>query len=308
MLELLALGLSNKAIARRMGYKHGTTRVYLHQLYRKLGVAGKTAAVVWYVDQHGGSPRSSAARAASRMPSTPGSGESVGDIALRADLFTALGAMSLLIGPHGRLWEVAARLKGEGVDAAVSARRGRSRVLWESLLRGDFAHGKRVHDDDEESRRVLDSPADAVQLALLLWLGGHSAAAARLTSQIARAKQGSARATARDIHLLEAVRDAIERKKADALERIYRSAVDAAAHTPARHVAMAALFHAYALHGEADRARRTAQALWAEAEASRQHLQAMGERVFGQDASLPRPASALAAASAARPKEEVTGR
>ena len=50
MLELLSLGISNKAIAAKLGYQHGTTRVYLHALYRKLGVASKTAAVVWYVD------------------------------------------------------------------------------------------------------------------------------------------------------------------------------------------------------------------------------------------------------------------
>src|SRR5258708_12525077 len=50
LLELLSLGISNQAIAAKLGYQHGTMRVYLHHLYRKLGVPSKTAAVVWYVE------------------------------------------------------------------------------------------------------------------------------------------------------------------------------------------------------------------------------------------------------------------
>jgi DNA-binding CsgD family transcriptional regulator len=307
LLELLAQGHANKAIAKKMGYKDGTTRVYLHQLYRRLGVAGKTAAVVWHVNQRAlavAQERAAAAKPAAAP--TTGREESAGDFALRTDLLTALGAMSLLVGPYGRVWEVASRLKGERSDPAVEERRLRVRGLWEALLRGDFAHGKRLHDEGEELYRMLE-PSEAVPLALLLWLGGYTGSAARVSAHIASARHGSHRASARELNLLEAVRDATETRKADAIERIHRAASEAPAHTPARHLAMAALFHAYAAQRDTDRARRTAQALWAEAESSRQHLQAMGER-FVHEVSLPRPATAAAAASASRRKEEIIGR
>ena len=306
LLELLSQGLANKVIAKRMGYKHGTTRVYLHQLYRKLGVAGKTAAVVWYVDQREAAPaRTSRARPAEPKRRAGAREESVGDFALRTDLFTALGAMSLLVGPYGRLWEVAVRLKGEVPDAAVEARRVRARGLWEALLRADFAHAKRLYDDADELRDALQAPSEAVLLALLLSLGGYANASARVCLQLSRARRGTHRASAREMHLLEVVRAAFEIRKADAIERIHRAAMDAPAHTPMRHMAMAALFHAHMAHGDAERARHAAQALCAEAESSRQHLQSMGERIFAEDAAP--VAAAIAAASATRHKE-VAGR
>ena len=39
MLELLAQGASNRLVAKRMGHTEGTMRVYLHNLYKKIGVA-----------------------------------------------------------------------------------------------------------------------------------------------------------------------------------------------------------------------------------------------------------------------------
>ena len=55
MLELLAQGAGSKHIAKELGYQDGTMRVYLHNLYRKIGVANKTEAVIWYL-KRGGSP------------------------------------------------------------------------------------------------------------------------------------------------------------------------------------------------------------------------------------------------------------
>ena len=49
MLELLAKGASSKEMARDLGFREGTMRVYLHNLYRKLGVKSKTSAVSWYL-------------------------------------------------------------------------------------------------------------------------------------------------------------------------------------------------------------------------------------------------------------------
>jgi DNA-binding CsgD family transcriptional regulator len=48
MLELLAEGKRSRQIAQAMGYQEGTMRVYLHNLYRYLGVANRLEAVIWY--------------------------------------------------------------------------------------------------------------------------------------------------------------------------------------------------------------------------------------------------------------------
>jgi DNA-binding CsgD family transcriptional regulator len=297
MLELLSLGISNKAIAAKLGYQHGTTRVYLHALYRKLGVASKTAAVVWYVDYL----KANSARKAQDAAAPVSLDESVGDLALRADLFTALGAMSLFLGAYGKLWQVAERLKGVEADSAADAPRRQSRSLWEALLKGDFAYGKRLFDGGEAARQMLDSPGDGVLIALLLQFGGYSGAAGQVTSQLARMKRGTRRVSSRDMQLLEAVR-AVEGRKDAALERVYRAAVEAPAQTPARHLALAALYHAYRAGGDVERAKATAEALWAEAEASRRNLEAMGERPLAREAAPPRPATHGAKVSVPRRK------
>ena len=146
MLELLAQGEPSKEIARKLGYRAGTMRVYLHDLYRKLHVSNKTAAVVWYFDNFR-APPTPQPREQAGDGSLAGLEETVGDMAVRTDLFTALGAMSTLVGPYGKLWQVAARLKGTRLEGeAERARRGRA--LWEALLRGDFAAGKKRYDHD----------------------------------------------------------------------------------------------------------------------------------------------------------------
>jgi len=303
MLELLSQGLSNMAIAKRLGYKHGTTRVYLHGLYRKLGVIGKTAAVVWYIDHL----KVESAREADVAAAALSFDETVGDLALRTDLYTALGAMNLFLGPYGKLWQVAARLKGGASGASADVRR-QSRGLWEAFLKGDFAYGKRLHDAGTLVQQLLESPADGLLLALLLLFGGYSRSAGNVTSQLARLKRGTHRVPARDLELLDAARGAVEARQAVALERIYRVAMDAPTQTPGRHIAMAALYHAYRAHDEPERARGTADALWAEAEASRQHLQAMGEHPLIQSTLPPKPATPAAKDSTPRRRETLAAR
>jgi len=289
LLELLAKGMPNAAIAKRLGYKHGSTRVYLHNLYRKIGVAGKTAAVVWYFDQ-------AKSRSASDDAVTD---DSVGDMAIRIDPFTALGAMGMLLGPYGKVWSVGNRLKG-AVDFGAETGRRRTRALWLALLKGDFAHGKAAV---EAPRASFDSPADAVLAALLLYLGGHAAPANRVRTQLSRMK----RVPVRDVHLVDAVRDLAENGDVGALERIHRIASDSAAQTPSRHIAMAALFHAYKAAGDLDAAKGTAEALWAEADVARRQLAAMGERPFAENVAPPRP-TAGAKQAAPRHKEAITAR
>jgi DNA-binding CsgD family transcriptional regulator len=51
MLALLAKGFSVRAVADAVGLSYGTTRVYLCNLYGRLGVGNKTQAALWYVQR-----------------------------------------------------------------------------------------------------------------------------------------------------------------------------------------------------------------------------------------------------------------
>lgn len=303
MLELLARGDSSKEIAKKLGYKPGTTRVYMHDLYRKLGVANRSAAAAWYFNRFK-APAASAAQAGPAKP--PALEESVGDMAVRTDLLTALGAMSMFLGPYGKLWQVAARLKGAGTDPQLEERRAMSRSVWEALLKGDFAFGKRLCDGGSATTLAAHAPADAVLLAALLLLGGYTHAADRISGALNPRKRGT---PARSGHeLLPALADAVHSGKKDALERLHALASSPVA-DPARHVATAVLFHVYVMRGELDHARHVADTLWSEAEGSRQHLDAMGERTFRPGNALPTPPvqqGARAAGSGRR--EKVTAR
>jgi DNA-binding CsgD family transcriptional regulator len=291
MLELLSRGLSNAVIAGKLGLKHGTTRVYLHALYRKIGVASKTAAVVWYAE-HLKTAATRDAAAALRLD------ESVGDLALRTDLYTALGAMNLLIGPYGRVWHVASRLKG-GADPQMEGARRRTRSLWELFVKGDFAQAKRISDRDDAGASSALS-IDAMLLALLAAFGGHASVASRVATQLMRSRRGSQGLSAKDGHMLEAACRAADARDRAGLEALHRAVSGAAEHTLTRQAGIVALYHAYRAHGDADRAKAAAHALWAEAENARQQLQAMGERPFPREVTLPEPAAGDAKDSAPR--------
>ena len=247
LLELLGRGLSNEDIARKLGYSHGSIRVYLHKLYKKVGVEGKTAAALWYLE----------ASASSAAP-VPAADESVGDMALRTNLLTALGAMSLFIGPYGKLWHVAARLKSSTPQPGGYENRQRCRPLWEALLKGDFAQGKRATDPR--------SPVESLLVLLLLRLGHFTKQAGKLSATLLKRKSIGPG----EVDLLDAVQEA-------APGRIEKIAAKFDSFAPSRHVVLATLFHVYKASGDPQKAGRTAETLWAEAEVSRQHLKAMGE-------------------------------
>lgn len=289
MLELLAQGATSRLIAEKMGYQDGTMRVYLHMLYRKLGVANKTEAVVWYLNRvRAKEEGDDFDRPAPRLaPEDP-----LGEMALEEGLHTALGVMGYFIGPYGRIWEVGIRLSGEALDEPALARRGRSRGLWRALLRGDFAYGKRLYDSEMSTALQADAPCDATLLAALLMLGGHARAGERLAGQLATKRKGAPGATPRDLALLRALREAVEGRDMSSLASLHRLATDKAAPAVSRQVAMAVLFHGYKARKDPERARQTANALWAEAEAARKHLQAMGERPLESPVVVPAPAPA----------------
>lgn len=49
MLRMLTKDWSAPQIGKRLGLTKGTTRVYLHDLYRKINVSGRAGAAVWAV-------------------------------------------------------------------------------------------------------------------------------------------------------------------------------------------------------------------------------------------------------------------
>jgi hypothetical protein len=304
MLELLAQGGSGRTIAATLGYREGSTRVYLHELYKKLGVNNKTAALLWYLEQSGKTFRHNDMAAGS--PETCHPDRSFGDMALRTNLFVALGVMNMFLGPYGKSWEVGHRLKGGRMDPRLNARRGQSRLLWEALLKGDFAYGKRLYDEDATVRILVDSPSDGVLLALLLLIGGYTGAAARVIAHLAAGRKGGVGVTLAERTLVLALRDALNANSGEALAGLYQLAAGRSSSTTIRQIAMVALYWAYRARKDSDRARGTANAICAEAEAARQQLQALGERPVYGDATLPRPA-AMKARSARSYVRKLTG-
>ena len=300
MLELLAQGASSRAIAKRMGYREGTMRVYLHNLYKRIGVKGKTQAVIWFL----GRTRPAAEKRPPAAQLLAATEESFGDMALRENLYAALGVMSTFIGPYGRVWEVGMRLKGDEIDEATLTRRAQSRLLWHALLEGDCAYGKELFDADQAERIAYDAPSDGGLLVALLMIGGYSSAAERVLSQLASKRKGAAAMAAREIAVVRALRDALHSHDEASLTTLYNQASEASANPVASHIAMVMLFHAYRARKDVERARGTANAIWAAAEAARQHLEAMGVRPLGRDMALPRPAKSTAR-EPAPPREKV---
>ena len=310
MLELLAEGASARIIARKLGYSEGTTRVYLHNLYRAIGVRNKTEAVIWHLGRvRREEMRHEAAAAAPPAPAPAKVAATVGEMALAEDLYTALGVMGSFLGPFGHLWEAGLRLKGGELDEKMLARRGQARLLWRALLRGDFAYGKALYDEGLADRLLQhEGPSEALLVACLLWIGGYSGAAARVSSGLGDKRKGAAALGAREAALVRALQDAFERHPDSGIAALTELAQQENARAPlVRQAALAALFHACRAARETDRAQRAADALWNEAESTRQQLEAMGVRPLTRQAAAGRAAKpAAVAATGARAKATVT--
>jgi DNA-binding CsgD family transcriptional regulator len=287
MLELLAGGASTRVIAKKMSYSEGTVRVYLHNLYKKLGVKNRTEALLWQLDH----VRVTQERAAAPVPrsAAPLADESFGDAAVREGLLAPLGIMESFTGPYGRVWEVAARLKGQGPDDAALAARAEARTLWRTLLQGNFSYGKTLVDQGAADGWAESSPADAVLLACLLILGGYSHAADGWIAQLGRARKGARAAWGREVTLVRALREAIYAGDDEAVGEIHRLATERSSNVTVKQLAIVSLFHVYRHRRDAARARDTANVLWHEAESARRDLEAMGVRPLSREASLPRP-------------------
>ncbi|HXN15994.1 MAG TPA: helix-turn-helix transcriptional regulator [Usitatibacter sp.] len=285
MLELLSQGASARVVAQKMGYSEGTMRVYLHHLYKVIGVRNKTEAVIWHLNRARAKENGSASPPAAALPSQA----SFGEMALAEDLYAALGVMSSFLGPYGHVWEAGVRMKGVHIDQKVLARRAQSRLLWRALLKGDFGYAKTLYDESISERLLCDAPSDAALLVSLLLIGGYSSAAEDLVARLRNKRKGGSGISAREAALLRSLQDALYAKEAAPMTALYNLAVENTTAPILKQVAMVALFHVYKARKDADRARRTANAIWAEAEAARQQLEAMGVRPLGRAMSLPRP-------------------
>ena len=272
MLELLAQGAGSKLIAKELGYQDGTMRVYLHNLYRKLGVANKTEAVIWYM-RNAEAHRPGAVPAAAAQPFHD---DPVGQMALGDGLYATLGVMGQFLGPWSRAWEVGAKLAGE--DSDIPPEGLRARGLWNALLKGDFAAGKADFESDEGSGFIGGQEAKpasgAVYLAAVLVAGGYSHAARQFISRLKDKRRSGPTLPAREASLLDAALEAFEGR--DGVARLQKLA-EGNAPAPFRQLAMALLFHAALYRRDNVLARQVAATIWKEAEAVRKELRGMGD-------------------------------
>ena len=298
LLELLSEGASTAVLAKKLGYSPGTVRVYLHNLYRTIGVRNRTEAVLWHLNR---------VRPAQGMPmaqraSAALADQTFGEVAAREGLLAALGVMESFIGPYGRVWEVGMRLKGEALDERTLCLRDDSRLLWRALLQANFGYGKAVCDEGACDAMLGDSPSDGLLLAAILVLGGYSHAADGCIAKLNRARKAGRTLSARETGFLRALKGAVYDADADALGTVSQLAGDKSTPTVLKHVATAALFHVYRGQRDAPRAVETANVLWAEAESARQQLEAMGVRPLARETAIPKPGKPVARALATREK------
>jgi hypothetical protein len=143
---------------------------------------------------------------------------------------------------------------------------------------------------------LLDQPSDAVLVACVLTIGGFSAAAQKLAAQLQHRRRTAVGISQRESNLLAAVEGAMAVNAEAGLTSLHHIAESPNAPI-LRQVAMACLFHAYRARKDNARAHATANAIWSEAEKTRQQLEAMGVRPLARDAALPHPTRSGAKAS-----------
>jgi DNA-binding CsgD family transcriptional regulator len=56
ILTLVAEGMANKQIARRLGIAEHTVKIHLGNAFRRIGVSDRTSAALWVREQLGASP------------------------------------------------------------------------------------------------------------------------------------------------------------------------------------------------------------------------------------------------------------
>ena len=284
MLELLARGMSSGEIAEQLGYQPGTMRVYLHNIYGKLGVRNKTAAILWYFS-HRKQIEDTTAKPSFNSPSPVG--ESFGSAALRTGLLASLGVMGTFIGPYSRSWEVSVRLQSVALTKRDNELRTSSRALWEALLRADWHYAKLLLDNGDATGVMLDSPFDGVVLVAMLLIGGYSASADRVLERLSPSKRGVSGAKASELKLLLMLRNAFTLDKPAEAGEITHLAETHSANRLFKQLTMICAFYTHQFCKDTQRAGLCADAIWIEAEAVRQHLLEVGEQILPTIARLP---------------------
>jgi DNA-binding CsgD family transcriptional regulator len=244
LLELASEGMSSRLIAAAMGYQEGTIRVYLHQLYKKLGVHGKTGAAVWYLNH-----QQRLAEPAAAVLATSEIQDPAARLALEEGLFVMLGAAGVCVGP--------ANAGGKGREA--SEQTAEARRIWRAMLDLDLVFGKRMIERKIHVIRELDSFA-ALSLWALLAIGGmtSSPAVKRLLFD-----RRVARPSRRAVQFVSALDKAVSR--GGALDDLLRLAFDRRSLGDARQLALVSLFHVSMDKRHLETAQRAARELWDEA-------------------------------------------
>jgi DNA-binding CsgD family transcriptional regulator len=282
LLELLVTGASSRSIAEQMGLKDGTTRVYLHTLYKRLGVNNKTSAVAWYLEQE-------RAREKSVVPSLENV-ETFGDRAVKRDLLSSLGMMEVFLGPYGRMWDMLMQMEDAHAPSDLAEIRVRSRQLWNALVRGDFAESASYFDKEGVAKLFIESQSDAVVLAVSLLLGGYTARATKAVASLKVKRGGSIGITVDEKCALNAIGELVNGVAVDSALAAMHHLTNHSAQRPVfRHLLIVALFHFYKIGGKFELARDVADTIWVEAETTRNHLQSMGDVTFPLEARLPAP-------------------
>jgi len=244
--ELVSTGSSGKAIAEQMGMRAGTIRVYLHNLYKTLGVHNKSEAAVLYVNMRELESRPAAEATAPLL-------KSFGDFAYETNLAAALGADIAYLGVHGLLEGALPAASHKAAEKITTKDRIKVRALWEAMIAGNFSVARDLYESGEVP--FTDQPVSGLVTAVMLTVGGYSRAA-MVYSKVFLRKRATQVLSERDAMLLLAVTDAVERRKPAAFSYLARVAAlrPNDAHDWEMQLAQFALYYIYRIHGERARA------------------------------------------------------
>ncbi|MCA2998450.1 MAG: hypothetical protein ING75_07585 [Rhodocyclaceae bacterium] len=247
MLELLSRGTRGREVAASLGYKEGTARVYLHAMYKRIGVNNKTAAATWYSDRRDGRTQRET------IPIVPAT---MAAFALQHGLHQALGATSVFLGPHS-LGETAAPTKPTLVGQPQNAKMmQKTRELWNSFVAGRFEVGKSAFDQAIMAQLFVSEPEGVILLAAHLASGGYSVSAQLARKEIRLKRSAKICASDLEIEALTAMSAAADGKKRGACDRLVEIG-DAARKKRNGHLeqlVLVALFHLYRAQGANDKA------------------------------------------------------
>jgi DNA-binding CsgD family transcriptional regulator len=285
ILRLLSSGQSSREIADTLGYKDGTIRVYLHNLYREIDVLNRTQAVRWWLDFSGQTKPTGAPSDAVDIDAH----KSFGERALAQGLLQPLGMLEMYLGPYSRAWELANMLEADE-ERMTSQYAPQVRALWTAFLDSDFAEAKRLFDRGYLQKFYVDAPSDAALLATMLVVGGFTSRARRGLDAITASKASPL--SAAEQALINGIWAASETGKPGGFSATHEQlSTTGRLGMVFKHLGLVALFHLYRGYGDTVRARAIAECILCEAETQREQLRALGDQSSAGANTLPKPPS-----------------